>query len=227
MLDAKIIQKLIENDATSDKKKFAKMGQSYYDGDHDIKDYKLYYYNSDGKVVEDRARSNIKLEHPFFTELVDQCVQYLLSGKSSIVRADDQNLQKELDSYFNDTFKAELEKVLTDTCVNGFGYMYCYKNAEDRLAFERAAAMGVVEVRANETSVKADCILYWYIDGIANNNQQIKRIQVWDREQTYYYVQIGNGAIELDTSMPFNPRPHVVYQKGGQYYQESLGFIPF
>ncbi len=227
MLDAKIIQKLIENDATSDKKKFAKVGQSYYDGDHDIKDYKLYYYNSDGKVVEDRARSNIKLEHPFFTELVDQCVQYLLSGKSSIVRADDQNLQKELDSYFNDTFKAELEKVLTDTCVNGFGYMYCYKNAEDRLAFERAAAMGVVEVRVNETSVKADCILYWYIDGIANNNQQIKRIQVWDREQTYYYVQIGNGAIELDTSMPFNPRPHVVYQKGGQYYQESLGFIPF
>ena len=39
--------------------------------------------DENGEVVEDETRSNIKICHPFFTELVDQCVQYMLSGKES------------------------------------------------------------------------------------------------------------------------------------------------
>ena len=79
MLTEAEILKFIEDDSGSEKKRFAKKGQRYYEGDHDIRNYKLYYYNADGELVEDKTRSNIKIPHPFFTELVDQEVQYLLA----------------------------------------------------------------------------------------------------------------------------------------------------
>ena len=69
MLTVEEIKRFIDEDAASDKKRFARKGQAYYEGDHDIKDYRLFYYNSDGKLVEDKTRSNIKISHPFFTEL--------------------------------------------------------------------------------------------------------------------------------------------------------------
>ena len=53
------------------------MGQRYYEGNHDIENYRLYYYNENGKLVEDKNRSNIKISHPFFSELVEQAAQYL------------------------------------------------------------------------------------------------------------------------------------------------------
>ena len=76
--EAEIIQ-FIQEDRISEKKRNALVGQKYYEGEHDIRNYKLYYYNADGKLVEDKSRSNIKISHPFFTELVDQEAQYMLS----------------------------------------------------------------------------------------------------------------------------------------------------
>ena len=80
MLSVEEIKNFIQDDASSDKKRFARKGQAYYEGDHDIKQYRLFYYNADGNLIEDKTRSNVKIPHPFFTELVDQAVQYMLSG---------------------------------------------------------------------------------------------------------------------------------------------------
>ena len=52
-------------------KKQAREGQRYYDGQNDILDYRMFYFNADGKLVEDTTRSNVKIPHRFFTELVD------------------------------------------------------------------------------------------------------------------------------------------------------------
>ena len=131
MLKPEEIYALIQDDATSERKRSAEVGRRYYDGKHDIQNYKLYYYNADGKLVEDTTRSNIKISHPFFTELVDQCVQYMLSGKESFVKSDNPELQSELDLYFGDDFKSELAETLTDTCTCGFGHMYAYKNKDN------------------------------------------------------------------------------------------------
>ena len=76
MLTIDEIKTFIEQDQSSEKKKFAKTGLRYYEADHDIRQYKLYYIDADGNLKEDKTKSNIKISHPFFTELVDQCVQY-------------------------------------------------------------------------------------------------------------------------------------------------------
>lgn len=231
MLTIKEIKQFIDDDSASAKKRFAKKGKAYYDGDHDIKGYRLFYYNANGELVEDTTRSNIKISHPFFTELVDQAVQYILSGNDGFIKSDIPELQAELDAYFNDNedFTAELSEVLTGCQTKGFDYMFAYKNAENKIAFQCADSIGVVEVRAKDTDSNTDHVIYWYIDRIEKRKKEIKRIQVWDKEQVYYYVQKNNGKIELDASENINPKPHTLFKKENddKTYYEGFGFIPF
>lgn len=228
MLKENEILEFIREDITSEKKRLAKIGQNYYDGKHDILNYRLFYYNADGELVEDKTRSNIKIPHPFFTELVDQEVQYMLSN-SDFVKSDIPELQDELDNYFNDDFVSELGDTLTFAITNGFAYMYAYKSKDDITKFVNAESAGVVEVRAKDTDDHCEYIIYWYIDRIEKGKKKIKRIQVWDTHQTYYYVQENDNELKLDEDEEINPRPHIIYTKDDseQKYYNDLGYIPF
>lgn len=228
MLKETEILEFINEDKLSDKKKLAKIGQRYYDGEHDIQNYRLFYYDANGELQEDKTRSNIKIPHPFFTELVDQEVQYMLSGED-FVKSDIPELQNELKKYFDDEFVSELSDTLTFAVSNGFAYMYAYKSKDDITRFLNAETYGVVEVRAKDTDDHCEYIIYWYIDRIEKGKKKIKRIQVWDKSQTYYYVQSEDETLKLDEDEEINPRPHVIYTKddSGQKYYEDLGYIPF
>ena len=231
MLNVDEIKRFIDDDITSKKKTYAKKGLDYYEGEHDIKHYRLFYYNADGVLVEDKTRSNVKISHPFFTEIVDQATQYILSGEDGIVKSDDPLLQAKLNKYFNDNedFTSELSEVLTGCQAKGFEYMYAYKNAENKLSFMCADSLGVVEVRAKDTDDNVEYVIYWYIDRIEKGHKTIKRIQVWDSEKVYYYVQNGRGKITLDDSEKINPKPHTLYTKKGDaaIYYKNFGYIPF
>jgi len=216
----------------SDKKRLAAIGQRYYEAEHDILNCKLFYYNADGNLVEDKMRSNIKISHPFFTELSDQLSAYMLSFTDNPIRAKEaaEGLQTHLDTYFDDEFWAEIGDLLSGAYNKGFDYIYAFKNENDRLEFQQADGMGVIEVRAKDTDDGCEYIIYWYIDRIDKGKKEIKRIQVWSEKETHYYVQTGtSGKIEADKSVKINPRPHVVYtdKKTGQKMGYPLGYIPF
>lgn len=221
----------MDEDATSVKKRYARKGQAYYEGEHDIKDFELYYCDANGNWIPDKLRSNIKISHPFFTELVDQATQYILSGDDAFMKSDIPALQTELDAYFNDNedFVAELSEVLTDCQTKGFSYMFGYKNAEDRLAFQCADSIGVVEIEARFASDRKDHVLYHYIDRIDKEGKKIKRIMDWNAEEVCFYIQDGEGEIVKDETIAMNPKPHTVYKEEGKegLYQDSFGFIPF
>lgn len=231
MLSIAEIKRFIDDDITSEKKRFAAIGQRYYEAEHDILKCRLFYYNADGNLVEDKARSNIKICHPFFTELSDQLSAYILSFKDNPIRAKEtaEGLQDHLDVYFDDEFWAEVQEQITGAYNKGFDYLYAYKNAENRLAFQYADGMGVVEVRERDTEDGCKYIIYWYIDRIDKGKKAIKRIQVWSETETLYCVQVNNGKIEKDTSVELNPRPHVIYtdKKTGKRMGYPLGYIPF
>jgi hypothetical protein len=154
MLTEAEIKQFIDEDALSDKKRFAHIGDKYYNGDHDILQYRLFYYNGDGVLVEDTTRANNRICHPFFTELVDQLASYMLSFEENPIKAKDtaDGLQEHLDVYFDDDFWAEMQELIVGTNSKGFEYLYAFKNEDDRLAFECADSLGVVEVLAKYAS---------------------------------------------------------------------------
>lgn len=231
MLKVEEIKDFVLQDEGSQKKKRAKVGLAYYEGDHDIKNYRVFYFNADGKLEEDETKSNFRIAHPFFQELVDQEVQYILSGEDAFVKSDIPELQKELDIYFNENedFKAELYEILTGCVSKGYEYAYAFKGEDDRTSFQCADCIGVIEVEARFASDKKDHILYWYVDRVDKDGKKIKRIQDWDDTQTAYYIQEEDGTVKKDSSAKMNPQPHIVYQDGndGKMYSESYGMIPF
>ena len=226
MLKIEEIKTLIQNDKTSERKRLARIGDNYYNGIHDIRNYRIFYYDGDGNLQEDKNRSNIKIAHPFFTELVDQCIQYMFS-KDDFVKSDIPELQEELDKYFGAEFINELVDTGTDAKAKGFGYMYAYKSSNGRTKFLSADSMNVIEVRETETDDNCKYVIYWYVERVGKNHDPITRIQVWDKDYVYYYVQDGEGTVIIDNSVERNPRPHIIYEKKGAEYGASLGYIPF
>lgn len=232
MLSIAEIKRIIDDDNSSEKKKMAAVGQKYYEAEHDILNYRLFYFNADGKLVEDKTRANIRICHPFFTILSDQLSSFMLSFDENPIRAKEgvDGLQEQLDLYFDGKFWSEIGELITGTYNKGFEYIYGYKGKKNRMVFECADSMGVVEVRAKDTDDGCEYIIYWYVDRIAKGRKRIKRIQVWSETEIHYFVQNGDsGKIELDSSEKINPRPHVVYtdEETGEKLGSSLGYIPF
>lgn len=63
---------------------------------------------------------------------------------------------------------------------------------------------------------------------MGKENKKIKRIQVWDKDNTYFYVQTDDGMITKDRDVKTNPRPHVIYEnEKGELCYDNFGFIPF
>ena len=235
MLSISEIKKFIEDDMNSEKKRLASVGMRYYEAEHDILKYRMFYFNTDGKLVEDKTRANIKISHPFFTILADQLASFMLSFKENPIKAKQgvEGLQEHLDLYFDSKFWSEISEAITGTYTKGFEYVYGYKGTKNRMVFECADSMGVVEVQAKYTSDKKDYKIYHYVDTDMSEKgkRQVIRIQVWDEKEIHYFVKDStSGKVEKDKTVEFNPRPHVVYEpdeKTGQKYGASLGYIPF
>lgn len=232
MLTTEEIKKFLDEDENSKLKQAARVGQRYYDGEHDILDYRMFYFNDNGDLIEDKYRSNVKIPHPFFTELVDQGTQFVLSGSGDgIIMSEDTGLQKHLDLYFNKNkrFMVELSETITGMQAKGFDYMYAYKGKDDRLMFENADCLGVVEVEGRFADDGKDQRIYRYKDRVDKDGKTQWKILVIDDENTYYYKQADNGTIENDDAVQLNPRPHVIYQKDGNLFtkENENKFLPF
>lgn len=231
MLTPAEIKFFIDEDKTSKLKQQAREGQRYYEADHDILKYRMFYYNADGELVEDRARANSRICHPFFTEHVDQLAAYIMSFEENPIQAREvaEGLQEQLDEYFDDAFWAEIQELITGTNAKGFEYLFGYQNADDRLAFACADSLGVVEVAAKYASDKQDHVLYSYVDHIDRNKKVIKRIHDHTATEVRFYTQEDDGIPQLDDEADLNPRPSIVWRdpKTGLLYGDRLGFIPF
>lgn len=225
MLDPGKIPSIIAADKYSRRKKQARIGQRYYDGDHDILQSRVFYINKEGKLVEDLTKSNIRTPHPFFYELAEQETAYILSGGIRF-ETEIPELADQLGNYFEDSFIGEFKEVLTDTVVRGFGYMYYYKNEQGRTHFCHADSLGIVEVKdGGATDTVSDYIIRYYPVTVGDGKSAV-RVEVWDKDMTWYYIQVG-GTLTPDPNVKINPCPHLLYQDGKSYYYEECDAIPF
>lgn len=227
MLSIREIKAYIDRDRTSAKKKDARVGERYYNGDNDIRQYRIFYIDKDGVPQEDKNRSNIKKPSNFFKENVNECVSYFLSGDKRKVLSDDPILQSYLDEYFDDEFIDEFGDLLSYTIRQGRAWLYGYKNKEDRLSFRACGNIEVVQVEGKYASDKQDHIIYYYPEHDITEDKIVTKIQVWDRDYTTYYEE-RDGQIKVDTYYEINPRPHIIYkdEKDNLTY-DTFGFIPF
>ncbi len=225
MLEPGRIASIIAADKYSRRKRQARVGQKYYDGEHDILLNRIFYINKEGKLVEDLTKSNIRTPHPFFHEIAEQEVAYILSNGIQF-NADSEELQEYLKPYFGDGFIGQIKEVITDTVVRGFGYVYWYRDSKGITRFCHADSMGIVEVKDGDlTDTVNDYIIRYYPVAVKDGKTAI-RVEVWDKDMTWYYIQSG-GTLVPDPNVRINPCPHILYKNGEEYYYEECDRIPF
>ena len=229
LIDKETILRFLQNDKVSSLKTQARKGRQYYEGQHDIKDYQMFYYDADGELVHDIYRTNTKISHPFFKVLVQQCVEYLLGGRSDYVISQDPTLQDQLDNYFDDEMREEVKQLIISLQVDGWGYIYRYLAEDGKSKFEAAQGLNVIEISNKLSGDGRNYVIYHYDEKILNSDGEeitITRVELWTEHETYFY-NVKDNEIELDKKRELNPRPHVIYLDNGERYQDSFGEIPF
>lgn len=224
---AKALKKAIALDKSSTVKQRAREGVRYYNYDHDILKNRIFYVDKNGRLQEDKFASNIKIPHTFFTELVDQKVQYLLSNPVKIV-TENQELEEYLKEYYDDEMQLFLQEVTEGFSQKGVEFAYARTTAEDRLSFQVADSLKTFEVK-NELGETKRIVRYYtrpiFKDG---KMKQVDHAEVWDEKEIYYFIVDNNGNYQLDDSQEINPRPHVLAETNdGKLLKRSYNYLPF
>ncbi|KEH89561.1 portal protein [Clostridium novyi A str. 4540] len=223
------LKKLIDRDRVSQSKAKARQGLQYYKGEHDILNYRLFYYDNNGILREDKYRSNIKIPHLFHTELVDQKVQYLLSNPIEVV-TEDQELQEKLKEYINEDFQEVLQNATEGASNKGLEYVYAYVDSSNKINFQIADSLSVIPIYDELNNYKLTSIVRYYDTKVQDQDKEvtITKAEVWtDKDVTYYIQDKDSKEFKLDGVKP-NPRPHITLEDEKAYYNGgSFGYIPF
>ena len=227
MLQTSEILAAINNEFNSIKYRNARKGLRYYEGDHDILDYKIYYVDQDGMAVEDTSKSNIKISHAYLTELINQKVSYFHNIKKDFVFSDIPELQAALKERFDDEFFAELVDVLKYGSAEGWSYLYRYLDEEGKSRFNFAEGLGVCEIPSHIASDEMAHIIYCYVEKI-KDNKKLEAVLDYTNESVTYYKKTGNSLM-LDDRYKINPRPLILSQpdENGAIYYDQFKRIPF
>lgn len=223
------ISDIIAQDSSSKLKIDARKGEKYYEGENDILNHRIFYFDGDGVLVEDKFASNIRVPHGFFKELVDQKVSYLINPLDRHVTSENEALDKELARYFDESFNLELLEACTDASKNGSGYLYAYTSASGEARFQHSSMLGTVEVRDSLTDADCDFMIYRYLDRIDRNQTEVERIVVWDANWMWYFIKTDKGIVLDESRLPDNPRAHMQWEDDSQEgtFYSGFGFIPF
>lgn len=226
---SRFIDDAVKTDRQSPIKEKMSEGIKYYDYKHDILKFRLFYYNDDGKFVEETNRSNIKIPHAFFTEQVDQKVQYLLSNPVEFETADTE-LKTYLEEYIDDDFQLMLQEMVEGASKKAYEFAYVYRATSGKLLFKVADSRKVVVIYDDMNEVIA--IIRYYDTDITKDNRKVTvtKAELWNTEKTWFFVSSSdyNNRFILDESQEINPRFHqVVEDSDGNLLGKGFGYIPF
>ena len=229
-MELKNLAELINKERISKIKAKAREGIKYYKGNHEINNYRLFYYDSNGMLKEDTYRSNIKIQHQFHTELVDQKVQYLLSNPIEVI-TEEEELQELLKEYVTEDFQELLQNALEGASNKGKEYVYAYVDSSNKINFQIADSLNVIPVYDELNNYKLKCIVRYYDTEIQDKDKKatITKAEIWtDKDVAYYVKDENSNDFKLDGSVKPNPRPHITLEDEKAFYHGgSLGYIPF
>ncbi|WP_373815735.1 phage portal protein [Jeotgalibaca porci] len=229
------VKRAITSDRGATHKHKMRTGVDYYKFKHDILNYRLFYVDNEGKMKEETNRSNIKIAHPYLTELIDQKVQYLLA-KPLEVKTEQKGLQDYLKEYLDEDFQMMLQETLEGASQKGHEFVFV--KYDDRLTFKPADSLKVIEIYNTDGQLVA--VINYYETEILIDEKMTKvlRAELWDKEKVWYFITKDSHSqvLEVDDTVPVNPIYHDTYlnEESKEAIGQSLGriisvddFIPF
>jgi SPP1 family phage portal protein len=136
-------------------------------------------------------------------------------------------LQEYLDEYINEDFQLMLQELVEGASQKSYEYAFWKIDTDNRLRFKTADALKIIPIYDEFYNIEQ--IIYYYDDQIVKDNKQkaVTKIQLWTKEEVFYFVQEDGQAVKLDNSAEYNPKPHLLAQKGEDKLGKGYGRVPF
>ena len=234
--DSDTIENVIAQEKSNPQREQALIAERYYDYEHDILENEIYYINDDDILVKDPYASNIKIPHAFFTEIVDQAVNTLLS-KPVELYVEDENFQNLLEEYWNADIHLFLQEMIEGASKKGKEYAYVRQLQGDatnsRITFQVADSLQTFEIIDDAGDVIA--VIRFYNKNLIRNDKEtpVEHCEIWTDEDVTYYVKNEKEEWVLNSNVDPNPRKHVLAEKTDEETGEQIllgkgyGRIPF
>lgn len=189
------------------------VAQDYYVGKHDIFNKKRYYIDREGTQREDEKLANNKLVHPYFTKLVNQKVNYVLSKEFTMqVDEDDKkavDFREACKDYFDKAFFRRLKTIGKHAIINGIAWMQIYYDRLGKLSFKRIPSEEVIPFWADaEHTILEGLIRFYNITEYKQNGEKedITKVEYYTIEGVWYY-EIRDGKLKLDKEVVTTEQP--------------------
>lgn len=224
----KAIDEFIRSLETNKHKEFAQVAKRYYLGEHDIKNKRIFFLDEHNNLVEDNISSNIKISHPFFMEITDQKVQFMLSNGVRFL-VEDERQQEMLDSYTDEDFQLFMNKMVEGVSVKGVEFAYASTRVEDRISFQTSDYLQtetILDDELNEVAV----LRYFEKETLKEKKYEVTKFaEVYTEENVTYFIKKEKDRhYYYNPSVEMNPRPHIVaVDNDGQLLSRNYGEIPF
>lgn len=213
------LTKIINQDLISTEKKEMKVSKRYYEKRHDILDYRLFYVDSDGVTREETNRSNIKIPYPFYSEIIDQKVNYLL-GQQIEFNTDNEQLESLLKNYIDPNFHQLLSDLVEGASLKGKEGVHYYYDSKGMIRFEIADSYNLIFLN-DEYGELSQVIRHYTVKADKNGKQKtIQKAEVFTAEGIYYFVK-NNKSYVIDNTKTINPQPYRMLKKGDRLYKPN------
>lgn len=216
---------MIARDLVSAEKKAMKDSLNYYAGKHDILNYKMYYFDSNGQLREEKTRSNIKIPHRFYTQLIDQKIGYLLSNQIEIT-SKNERLNNRLKQYITSDFQAMLYELTEGASLKGWEAVYFYFDKAGLIHFDVVDSFNLFYLKDEKGEI-AQIVRYYSISTVKDSKTvKIEKAEVFDNQQVTYFIKKGK-EYKLDDAKELNPKPHKMLRSNGRLYVAKDNRLPF
>lgn len=221
------LDEFVERVADRPKKRYARVADRYYEIEHDILDKRIFYMDKHNRLVEDMSAANNRIPHAFFTEQIDQKVQYLLSNDVRFETEDDK-LKERLKDYIDEDFQLFINEVVEGASKRGAEYAYARTNAQDQLKFQTSNLLTTDTVVNDDNQEVA--VVRRYSDTVFKGDTEttLDYAEIYTDTDIRYFVREEGKQFKRDDATEYNPRPHVVgVDDDGQILRRDYGRIPF
>lgn len=177
------LKQIIQNAKSNQKE--AQEAVRYYDGDHDILKNRIIFKDDKGVIKDDPHSSNIRIPHPFFTELVQQSTDFIFSEPVKFRAEPGSILQHLLEFYITNQTHEVLYEAVEEASKKGKEWIYAYRNEDGLIDFMNVDAQQVTEVTDDYGNTVA---VVRYFEDTA---------QVWDNKEKKTYKKDDKGDYRL------------------------------
>lgn len=225
----RVLEKQISKFKSSDKLKWMRIGEAYYEGEQDILKRKRKIIGKSGRLEVAENLPNNKILDNQYAKLVDQKVNFQL-GKPLTIETENETYLKLLQDIFDKRFHRTFRNVGYDALNAGISWLFLHYNEHGEFTFKRFPSHEILPFWRDASRTVLDYAVRMYtVYGYEGEKEVItEKVEIYSTDGVKRYTWF-NGQLVVDVENPSAPYLTVVDDDGNEMGMnwQRVPLVPF